>query len=306
MTMKQIGRKTLCLNIRYEGGHSMENMLLNGEIVKRQRNIDIEDRGYQFGDGIYEVVGIYGGHLFLMDEHLHRLERSANELGLELPFTLEEIKAQLIQLAEMDAVKEGLLYLQVTRGVAPRTHELPVEAVEPVVVAYTIRLGDLTALQNNGSIAILHEDLRWLRCDIKTLNLLPNTMAKQKAVEQDAVEAILHRDDVVTEASSSNVFIVKDGTLFTHPANNYILNGITRQIVIELAGKQYFTVREENYTVTDLLEADEVFITATKLDIVPILAIDGQQVGNGKPGEVTKQLLEAFRQVTDHLEVNEM
>lgn len=281
----------------------MNQILLNGNMIKRRSCIDIEDRGYQFGDGIYEVVGIYGGKLFLMDEHLQRLKRSARELSIKLPFTMANIKQDLIELTKVNDVIEGLLYLQITRGVAPRTHELPVEKVEPMVVAYTKELGDLTELQDMGSIAILQEDIRWLRCDVKTLNLLPNTMAKQRAVEQGAVEAILHRGEVVTEASSSNVFIIKDGIVYTHPANNFILNGITRQKVIQILQELNILVKEVPYTVTDLLSADEVFITATKLDVVPINSVDGHDIGTGKPGMMTIQILEAMRQLTARLQV---
>jgi D-alanine transaminase len=276
----------------------MGKILLNGNLVEREKMIDIEDRGYQFGDGIYEVVGVYDTTPFLMDEHLQRLQRSANELSIRLPFTLEEIKQQLLKLILLNEVKEGLVYLQITRGVAPRTHELPKEKIAPVVVAYTKPLGDLTTLQDHGSIAILHEDIRWLRCDIKTLNLLPNTMAKQKAVENDAVEAILHRGDTVTEASSSNVFIVKSGTVYTHPANNYILNGITRQKVIELCRELEIPVKEKAFTVEELIHADEVFITATKLDVVPITKIDEKVIGAGEPGKFSIMLLKEFRLIT--------
>ncbi|MFD2133453.1 D-amino-acid transaminase [Pseudogracilibacillus auburnensis] len=281
----------------------MNQILLNGNMIKRRSCIDIEDRGYQFGDGIYEVVGIYGGKLFLMDEHLQRLKRSARELSIKLPFTMADIKQDLIELTKVNDVIEGLLYLQITRGVAPRTHELPVEKVEPMVVAYTKELGDLTELQDMGSTAILQEDIRWLRCDVKTLNLLPNTMAKQRAVEQGAVEAILNRGEVVTEASSSNVFIIKDGIVYTHPANNFILNGITRQKVIQILQELNILVKEVPYTVTDLLSADEVFITATKLDVVPINSVDGHDIGTGKPGMMTIQILEAMRQLTARLQV---
>src|SRR5699024_8246265 len=141
----------------------------------------------------------------------------------------------------------------------------------------------------------LAEDIRWLRCDIKTLNLLPNVMAKQKAVENNAVEAILHRGDTITEASASNVFMVKDGELYTHPADNYILNGITRRKIIQLCDELNINVNEQTYTVDDLLNADEVFISATKLDIIPILKIDDQTIGSGKPGRITKQILQSFR-----------
>lgn len=277
----------------------MKHILFNGNMIEEGNSINVEDRGYQFGDGIYEVIGIYNADLFLMDEHLQRLERSAKEISLELPFTISEMKEQLIDLLKMNGVDEGLLYLQVSRGVASRDHQFPSADVSPVMIAYTKPLGDLTELQNKGSTAILTEDIRWLRCDIKTLNLLPNVLAKQKAVEHNAIEAIFHRGDTITEASSSNVFIVKSGELFTHPANNLILNGITRQKVIELCKELDLKVNEEAFTVETLLQADEVFITATKTDVVPLTEIDNTIIGNGLPGQITLKLLETFRTLTN-------
>src|SRR5690625_4313948 len=264
----------------------MNKILFNDEITERKKLVDIEDRGYQFGDGIYEVIGVYAKSPFLMDEHLDRLERSANELRLHLPFNKLEIKEKLEKLVSANGLEEGLIYLQISRGIASRSHEFPDPNTPPTVVAYTKAIGDLSELQNNGSTAVLTEDIRWLRCDIKTLNLLPNTLAKQKAVENNAIEAIFHRGDVVTEASSSNVFIVKSGKLYTHPANNLILNGITRQKVIQLCGELKLPVMEEPFTVENLFEADEVFITATKTDIVPITKIDGKDINDGKPGKI--------------------
>src|SRR5690625_427749 len=279
----------------------MDKILFNNHMVDREILIDVDDRCYQFGDGIYEVVGVYNKKLFLTDEHLDRLERSANELGIELPFTKEVVKSSLIKLTETNNVIEGLVYLQVSRGVAPRTHELPVDKVSPVVVAYTKHLGDFTDLQNAGSTAILEEDIRWLRCDIKSLNLLPNTMAKQKAVENNAIEAILHRGETVTEDSSTNVFIVQSSELYIHLANNLILNGITRQQVIKLCEKLNLKVNEKTYTVENLLEADEVFITATKLDVVGITKVNDMVIGDGEVGEITLKLLSEFRKLTNNI-----
>lgn len=279
----------------------MNKILFNGIISDDQPIINMEDRGYQFGDGIYEVVGVYHSKLYLLDEHMNRLVQSAEKLNIELPFSIEEMKTQLLELVHLNKLSEGIVYLQVSRGVAPRTHELPTTPITPVVLAYTKTLDDLTELQDNGSTAILQEDIRWLRCDIKSLNLLPNTMAKQKAVEHSAVEAILHRGNIVTEASSSNVCIVKDGEIFTHPANNYILNGITRQRAIELCKHLDIPVHEKAFTVEQLFEADEVFITATKLDVVAINEIDGHTIGTGKPGAISRQLLKAFREDTKNI-----
>src|SRR5699024_3712367 len=153
-------------------------------------------------------------------------------------------------------------YIQLTRGVAARSHEFSPD-MQPTIIAYTTALGPLTEqllyVQAHGAKAILHDDIRWLRCDIKSLNLLPNLMAKQKATEQGAIDAILHRDDVVTEASAANVFIIKNDKLYTHPANNYILRGITREKVLEVSRELGLDVVEEAFTTTDLFSADEVF-----------------------------------------------
>lgn len=272
-------------------------MLYHDQIVERTGNVDIEDRGYQFGDGIYEVIGVYDGEPFMLDDHLERLKRSASEIRLPLPNTIKDVKNNLLELVKRDALQEGIIYMQITRGVGPRSHEFPGPDVKPVTIAYTREEPRETDLEDNGATAVLADDIRWLRCDIKTLNLLPNVLAKQTAVEQNAIEAILHRDQIVTEASASNVFIVKDGELMTHPANHYILNGITRRKIIQLSKEMDIPVNEIPFTVDDLFHAEEVFISATKSDIIPILKVDGQTIGSGKPGLVTKRVKEAFRQL---------
>jgi len=282
----------------------MAYMLFNNDIVERSNCVDIEDRGYQFGDGIYEVIGIYSGQPMLMDEHLERLERSAKEIQLNLPYTMPELKRQLIGLAQLNQLEEGIIYLQVSRGAGQRWHEFPKDTVPAVTVAYTREEKRMTAVEDNGGTAVLTEDIRWLRCDIKSLNLLPNVLAKQKAVEKNAVEAILHRDKIVTEASASNVFIVKNDTIYTHPANHYILNGITRQKVLELCHELELPFHEETFTVEQLLHADEVFVTATKSDIIPILKIDDHVIGHGKPGDITHFLLKHFRKFINQVENN--
>lgn len=282
----------------------MSYVLFNNEIVERSKCVDIEDRGYQFGDGVYEVVGVYSGKPMLMDEHLKRLERSAKEIQLNLPYTMPELKRQLTQLATQNQLEEGIIYLQVSRGASPRWHEFPEGNIPAVTVAYTREEERMTDIEDNGGTAVLTEDIRWLRCDIKSLNLLPNVLAKQKAVENNAVEAILHRGDTVTEASASNVFIVKNDKVYTHPANHYILNGITRQKILELCSKHNIPVVEETFTVKQLLEADEVFVTATKSDIIPILKVDDHTIADGSPGKITHKILKHFRMFISQVEKN--
>ncbi|MGY0692047.1 D-amino-acid transaminase [Virgibacillus sp. FSP13] len=270
-------------------------MLYHDQLVDRENLIDIEDRGYQFGDGIYEVIGVYDGNPLMIDEHLERLKRSAREVQLTLPSSVGDVKKNLEKLVEVNGLTEGIIYMQISRGAAPRWHEFPSTDVSPVTVAYTRAEERMTDVEDQGATAVLTEDIRWLRCDIKTLNLLPNVLAKQKAVEQNAIEAILHRDGTVTEASASNVFIVKNGELYTHPANNFILNGITRKKILQLCDALQLNVNETQYSVDDLLNADEVFITATKSDVIPILKVDDKVIGSGKPGEITKRIVQEFR-----------
>src|SRR5690625_364797 len=279
----------------------MSNMLVNDQIVARDNIVNIEDRGYQFGDGVYEVIGVYEGKPFMMDEHMERLRRSAREIQLALPYATGKLQKKLEELVAVNKLDEGIIYLQVSRGTASREHFFPDADVSPVTIAYTREEERMTATEEQGATAVLTEDIRWLRCDIKTLNLLPNVLAKQKAVENNAIEAILHRGETVTEASASNVFIVKDGELFTHPADNYILSGITRKKIIQLCETLGIKVNEETFTVDDMLAADEVFITATKLDVVPILKIDNHPIGTGSPGETTLKLLQAFRSTIQDL-----
>jgi len=273
----------------------MNKILVGDSIVDRDNRVDIEDRGYQFGDGVYEVIGVYKGKLWMLDEHLERLERSASEIQLSLPFSLHLLQQKIQELVELNQLDEGVVYLQVTRGIAERFHPFPNPEVSPVLIAYTKVEHCLTNEENHGATAVLTEDIRWLRCHIKTLNLLPNVLAKQQAIEANAVEAILHRGEMITEASASNVFIVKNKEVYTHPATQYILNGITRKKVLEICKASNINVHEELFTIDELLAADEVFITATKLDVVPIIKVDQQTIGKGMPGDTTSHILKEYR-----------
>ncbi|RFU68720.1 D-amino-acid transaminase [Peribacillus saganii] len=274
----------------------MVKMILNGNITERTEiKIDLEDRGYQFGDGVYEVIRVYNGVLFTADEHLNRLEASARSIHLTMPCSTVEMKEQLLQLVEENKLDTGIIYLQITRGVSPRNHLFPGAEVGPVYIAYTRELASPTAAMENGVKTITVEDIRWLRCDIKSLNLLPNLLAKQKASENGCFEALQHRNGTVTEGSSSNVSIVVNGEVKTHPANNLILNGISRQVMIRLCTDNQIAVKEEIYTVEDLIGADEVFLTGTTTEVMPIIEIDGKKIGNGAPGPITRQIQTLFK-----------
>lgn len=273
----------------------MNTVFVNGELIDRDKaKIDIEDRGYQFGDGIYEVIRVYNGKTFTMKEHMERLYQSAEKMKLSIPYNEEEFTATLLRLIEMNGVQDGIVYLQVTRGVSARQHHFPSQDVVGSVVAYTKDFPVPKGQMEDGVTAKLVEDIRWLRCDIKSLNLLGNLLAKQEAASEGHFEAILHRGDTVTEGSSSNAFMVKDGVIYTHPATNLILNGITRRVIEDLSRKNGITFQEETFSVPELLAADEVFIASTTSEVMPVTGIDGKVIGEGRPGAVTKRLQALF------------
>ncbi len=273
----------------------MNQVFVNGEFVERSHaKVDIEDRGYQFGDGIYEVIRVYNGIPFTMDEHMERLYQSGEKMKLTVPYEKEELTALLLELIKTNKVEEGSVYLQVTRGISLRQHNFPAPDVKCSIVAYTKEVQRPLQQMEKGVTAKLSEDIRWLRCDIKSLNLLGNLLAKEDAISEGHFEAILHRGETITEGSSSNVFIVKNNEIFTHPATNLILNGITRRVIQELCRTNGITFNEASFEIKDLLKADECFIASTTAEIMPIIKVDNKPVGNGKPGKVTTTLQDLF------------
>jgi D-alanine transaminase len=272
----------------------LDNVILNGQIIDRDKaKVDIEDRGYQFGDGIYEVIRVYNGKLFTVDEHLERLYQSAEKISMTISYTLEELKGLFTSLVQRNNLKDGIVYLQFTRGVAARQHHFPQSNVEAAFSAYTKEMERPKDKLENGVHAKLVEDVRWLRCDIKSLNLLGNIMAKQEAAEAGCFEAILHRGDTIMEGSSSNMFIVKDGAVKTHPATNLILNGITRRVILDICQEQGITVKEEEFTIEELLAADEIFLASTTSEVMPIVKVESGFTSES-PGEITKKLQSQF------------
>ncbi|RPF52077.1 D-alanine transaminase [Aquisalibacillus elongatus] len=270
-------------------------VLMQNEFVERdQCLIDIEDRANQFGDGVYEVIRIYDGECFLLDDHMKRLEYSLREAQIDYNLDQHHLKDLLLELAKKNGVHDGGIYLQISRGSATRSHPFPKEAT-PTVIAYPLNISRPLEAQKNGVKATLYQDIRWLRCDIKSLNLLGNIMAKQHALDVGAFEAIFYRDyNHVTEGSSTNVFIVKDGVIKTHPANNYILNGITRLYIQYLAEQLNIPFEETVLTVEEVKHADEVFISSTTSEVISVVEVDEQPIGNGQPGPIVTQLLDEF------------
>lgn len=273
----------------------MGNIIFNDKVLSSDEiKIDVEDRGYQFGDGVYEVIRIYNGKLFASKPHLNRLFESAEAIELNVPFTLEEIENRLIELIKKDQLTFGTVYLQLTRGVAKRNHAFPTEAISPTFLAYTSEK-PYEGERKQGIKAILTEDIRWLRCNIKSLNLLGNILAKQKAVNAQCMEAFQHRDGIITEGSSSNIMLVKDGMIQTHPANHLILNGITRQVVKQICKAEGIPFIEDPFTVEDLFAADEIFYTSTSVEVTPVIELDGKTIGSGQIGPMTHRLQALFR-----------
>ncbi|MGM0903323.1 MAG: D-amino-acid transaminase [Bacillota bacterium] len=274
----------------------MQNVLLNGELLERSKaSIDIEDRGYQFGDGVYEVIRVYNGKMFTEEEHLDRLWASAASIGIEIPYSKKELQEQLKLLIEKDQLVIGTVYLQFTRGISPRKHPFPANRVTPTFVAYTREVGRPVEKLQSGVKAIITDDIRWLRCDIKSLNLLGNLLANQKAAEAGCDEAVLHREGRVTEGSHSNISIVKGGKVYTHPANHFILNGISRRVMIEICKREEIPFIEEPFTVEELTQADEIFLTGTTVEVMPVVELAGKSISGGKPGPLTRKLQELFK-----------
>ena len=257
--------------------------------------IAMEDRGYQYGDGVYEYTKVYNGKCFSLKPHIDRLYRSLRELRIPAVFTFDEMAGIHERLISESGIENGGIYLQITRGWAPRAHNFP-DSVVPCLTM-TIRPSTLNpSLWENGTGVLSVPDERWLRCDIKSLNLLGNVLGKQKAKEAGCYEAIQIRDNMVTEGTSSNFFIVKDEVLWTYPISNLILKGVTRTRVLEeIAPAQKLSFLEKAFPLEVALKADEAFLSGTTTEIMPIITIDGKPVGNGKVGPVTKKVQQAYK-----------
>ena len=256
--------------------------------------VSIEDRGFQFGDGVYEVIRTYGARPFELDAHLERLDRSVGALELRQPYSRRQWREYVLEGIRQSAHREAKVYLQITRGVAPRDHAYDAH-LSPTVVMTFRELRPLEhSIQVAGVESITIEDLRWGRCDIKSLNLLPNVLARQQAKRSNVFEAILVRDGEVTEGAVSNVMVVQQGTVTTPPEGPRILSGVTRAVVLDLARREGLSVRERNVPQSDLYEAEEVFLTGTTVEVLGVVRVDGMTIGGGKPGPITQRLARQF------------
>lgn len=272
-----------------------ETAFLNGRFLPlAEATISIEDRGFQFGDGVYEVIRTYRGQPFKLNAHLARLDRSAQAIDLRQPFSSDQWADYVKEGLRLAAFPEAKIYVQITRGTAPRDHAYAPD-LQPTVLMTIRELQPLNAgIQANGVAVITMKDIRWGRCDIKSINLLANVLARQQAKDRGVFEAILVRDGQVTEGAVSNVFIVRDRNLFTAPEGAWILSGVTREVVLDLARHEGLTVQERYCSEQELLEATEVFLTGTTVEILAVVQIDGKPIGRGQPGPVTLSLAKRF------------
>lgn len=269
---------------------------LNGQwLPLSEARVSVLDRGFLFADGVYEVLATYDGRLLGETEHLARLERSLGELKIRNPHTRNEWQAIFARLIREAGGGDLVVYLQITRGAAnSRSHAFP-DNLTPTVVAYCSPLPSPNAeARAQGVAAITVPDPRWARCDIKSISLLANVLLTQQAKEAGANEAILHRDGRVTEGSSSNVFIVRNGTVLTTPDSEQILSGVTRNLLAQLQtdGVQ---VISRGFSLDELRAADEIWVTSTTREVLAITTLDGKPVGNGKPGKVYARAYELFQ-----------
>lgn len=274
---------------------------LNGDYVPlEEARISVEDRGFLFADGLYEVIRVYRGRLFLMEEHIARLKRGLEAVRIRFDGAdeLPEIARRLVDengLADGDAT----VYVQVTRGAAPRAHAFPAPPIPPTVyvAARAFRPHPPEYLEN-GVAAITVPDTRWARCDIKSVSLLPNVLANQRAKEAGVFEAVFVRDGVLIEGSHANLLGVVDGVVVTYPECNYILPGITRALVLKLARELGIPVREAPIHIDSLSEVQELFLSGTTTEVMPITLLDGRPIGDGRPGPITRRLSSAFAELT--------
>ena len=265
-------------------------------VLKSQVMVSPDDRGFLLGDGIYEVAASYEGRFVALDRHMERLRNSLREsrIGQDVADPLESVFTALLERNGFGDSGKAMVYLQVTRGVAPRTHAFPKIPVRPTVYGYAApfpAMGDPAA----GVSAITRPDLRWSRCDIKSISLIANCMANQEAKESGAFEAILVRDGAVLEGSHTSIFGVIGGEVRTAPLSNLILPGITREIVVELCHANDIPLREEAMSEEELRHADELFLTGTTTEVLPIVVLDHNPVGDGRPGPVATRLEELYR-----------
>ncbi len=270
---------------------------LNGELMPlAEAKVPALDRGFLFGDAVYEVLRLYNGRPWLEDEHYRRLARSLESVRIQ-GVDLERVRRRMRETIAAGPFQEGVIYIQITRGVAPRSHPFPAN-VTPLELLYVQEFADpYREGREKGACVITHDDIRWDRCDIKSTNLLANVLMMQAAKEAGCVEALLClADGTLTEGTHTSFFGVLNGTVLTRPSSHDILPGITRSLILRLAGRAGIPVREQAIRRDDLKSVSELFLTGTTSEVLPIIRVDGQAIGNGQPGPITRRLQAAYKE----------
>lgn len=277
-----------------------ELVYLNGDFIPAdQAAISPNDRGFLFADGIYEVIKYYNGKPFRFKDHLERLKRSLNEIDISFPGTdsLQNVFETLITKNNFSNTHAGI-YVQITRGTSPRLHQFP-EGISPNVYAFAFELPSFKEKLEKGIKVITREDIRWLRCDIKSVALLPNTMLYNQAFQNGAGECVLIRNGKVTEATHSSVFGIRDDVVFTHPLSNLVLPGITRKVVFEICRHNNIPVKQEAIQEDELFEMDELFLSGTGTEIMPVIQVNQKQISSKKPGGITRFIQKKFFEMVE-------
>jgi D-alanine transaminase len=271
-------------------------VFLNGKFLPiEDAKVPVLDRGFIFGDGVYEVVPVYSRVPFRLDEHLARLERSLAETGIRNPYSPQQWRQTIYRVVDAQPFEDQGVYFQVTRGVAKRDHAFPLN-VEPTVFMMSNPLVNPSKEQvEKGGVAVSAQDNRWLRCDIKSLSLIGNCMLRQLSAESGASETILFRDGRLTEASASNVFIVKGGLILSPPKSNLILPGITYDVIVELARANAMPIELRDVMEAEVRDADELWVTSSSKEVFPIVELDGEKIGDGRPGALFHRMHELYQ-----------
>jgi len=272
-------------------------VFLGGKLLPlEQATVSVLDRGFIFGDGVYELVPVYSRVPFRLDEHLARLERSLGEAKIRNPYSRAQWRAHIYRLIDAQPFEDQGVYFQVTRGVAKRDHAFPKDAEPTVFIMSNPLVNPPRDQVEKGSAAISAQDNRWLRCDIKSISLIGNVLLRQVSAEQGAAETILFREGKLTEASASNVFIVRRGVIQSPPKSNLILPGITYDVVVELARANGLALEFKDVPENEVRSADEIWVTSSSKEVLAIVELDGKRVGDGRPGPVFQRMYQLYQE----------
>lgn len=273
-----------------------QTVYLNGKFLPiEEAAVPVLDRGFIFGDGVYEMIPVYSRHAFRLQEHIRRLEQSLAALRIENPHAAHEWEALLLALIEKNAGEDQSLYLQVTRGPAPRDHAFPQTSVPTVFMMSNPLIVSTREQYEHGIAAISTPDIRWDRCDIKAISLLPNVLMRQMAVDAGAVEAVMFRDGILTEGAASNILAVEAGIILAPPKDQHMLPGITYDLILELAEANAIPVEIGYFEEARIRAADELWITSSTKEVLAIVTLDGQPIGNGQPGPIFRRMYQLYQ-----------